>query len=396
VRIKKVILLSPSTPSQNPRLLKEYFALKNANYDVKVLYGVRDTWSEKITNYNADFMCTGGRHHSLLYLFTRLLNKISIFILPVPLRYDRISLFLFLKAKSMKADLYIAHNLAALPIAVKAAKYNGAKAGFDAEDFHRQEVTDDIKAPEYKLVKYLEDKYLPQANYVTAASPLIAKAYKELYPKQDFTVINNAFSSSLQPKNIAGCQAGKLKLFWFSQTVGKKRGIELIYEAMGLLSDIDVQLTLVGNCSVEMKDYLFQLSEKFAVNIDRIVCLPPMSEKALFDFAAKQDIGLALEPGFCLNNHIALSNKLFTYLTVGLAVVATNTKAQREFMLQNPGIGKSFNIGDVEALADIIRSYSGNKEALINAKQAAYNLGKDHLNWENEGKKFIEIIQSTI
>jgi hypothetical protein len=44
--------------------------------------------------------------------------------------------------------------------------------------------------------------------------------------------------------------------------------------------------------------------------------------------SAQADIGLALEPGTTPNNDIAISNKLYTYILAGNAVVASNTSGQ--------------------------------------------------------------------
>ena len=152
IKVKKIILISPYPPAQNPRLLKEYNLLKNKGYRVKVLFAVRDKWAAN-TKYNIeDFILVGGSHGSLLHLFTRVVHKILKNTIPLAFIHDRSSFLLFLYSLIHEADLYIAHNLAALPIAVKAAKFHNKKCGFDAEDFHRNEVTNNENSNEYKQV----------------------------------------------------------------------------------------------------------------------------------------------------------------------------------------------------------------------------------------------------
>ena len=81
-------------------------------------------------------------------------------------------------AVAIRADLYIAHYVAALPAAAAAAKSHGALLGFDAEDFHLGESTVasgiDVEA---ELVRTLSNAYLRRCVHLTAASPLIADAY---------------------------------------------------------------------------------------------------------------------------------------------------------------------------------------------------------------------------
>src|SRR5439155_13695826 len=53
----------------------------------------------------------------------------------------RSSYHLIKAAKKIKADIYIGHNLGALPAAIIAADCHKTKCGFDAEDYHRPEIS---------------------------------------------------------------------------------------------------------------------------------------------------------------------------------------------------------------------------------------------------------------
>ena len=206
--MKKIVLISSGQPSVNPRLVKEANALSLTGYDVSVVYSFWTNWAssmdEKLfSTVNWKPILAGGSpyQNKLVYFLTRLRFKlVSSIAKKLTLRFgiaeiakSRASIELLSKAKSIKADLYIAHNLAALPAAVKAAGYNKAKYGFDAEDFHRQEVSDSLLDFNYRISSFLEDKYLSSCACVTAASPLIAKAYQQLYPMLNPQVINNVF-----------------------------------------------------------------------------------------------------------------------------------------------------------------------------------------------------------
>ncbi len=411
--MKKIILISPFPPAQNPRLLKEYLILKELGFIVIVIYGSRDYWASSFDSSNQDFVLIGGKKGDISYFFTRLFFKFLIKPFSKVFSINAISYFQYLKIKSIKADLYIAHNLAALPIAVKAAKFHKAKCGFDAEDFHRQEVSDNINSKEYQLAKYIEDKYLPQLDYLTAASPLIAAEYKKLYPSLNPVVINNVFSRALIPPSGVGelppsgarglsysqdlgvsphnspfsILDSPLKLFWFSQTIGKGRGLEDVIAAMQLLKNVNLELHLLGNVSSATKLYFQNLAKEI-----QIFYYEPIAPEAIFEFASRFDIGLALEQNIPYNRDICLTNKIFTYLTSGLAIIASETSAQKQFMQTHPTVGQSYEIGNIETLACIIKYYFENKEALLKAQKASIELAQTDLNWEVEGKKFLEII----
>ncbi|WP_231461799.1 hypothetical protein [Pedobacter sp. Leaf132] len=395
--IKKICLITPSHISSNPRLIKEAKALVSLNYAVHIIFAQTLNYliieDEKILKNNPDLTYQIISNKNIFQkTLLKTLGVISkhidkFYLINYQVNYS-CSLFLDCAIK-FDADIYIAHNLAALPVAVNAAKINKAKCGFDAEDFHRNELSNDPSIHDVKIKTFIEDKYLKQLDYITAASPLIAKAYKNIYPKLKPVVINNVFELIHQPPVNLNENEG-LKLFWFSQTIGKNRGLEDVIEAINIINDAKIELHLLGNLSTEDLTYFNSLA-KFPVNY-----YEPISGDDIFKFAAKFDIGLALEPGFCLNNEIALSNKLFTHLISGLAIIASNTQAQQQFLEKNAFVGRLYPIANVAELAKIIIQFLNNKDLLNDYKKNAYELAKSKYNWESESKKFLTVVEQTL
>src|SRR6202042_3813339 len=97
------------------------------------------------------------------------------------------------EARRHKADLYICHNLGALPATVNAAKVNNKPCGFDAEDLHRYEESDNDDDSGVILKTYIESKYIPQVSYLTASSPGINDAYRQLYKDKTPVTLLNVF-----------------------------------------------------------------------------------------------------------------------------------------------------------------------------------------------------------
>lgn len=404
--MKKIVLISSGQPALNPRLVKEADALADAGFAVTVIYQYWNAWGAAFDKQLLPIkkwktIRVGGSldNQKLVYLFSRILHKLAnliykqignIGLLPET-AICRTSALLIKEAKKIKADLYIGHNLGALAATVIAAKYHSKPCGFDAEDFHRQETTDNPTSHHYKIVKYLEDKYLPKLNYLTAASPLIAAEYKKLYPNLNPVVINNVFSTKLMAEPPIKTQKETLKLFWFSQTIGKNRGLEDVLQALALLKNPHITLHLLGNANNDIKEYL----QSYAQNTN-IHFYDPIPPDDIFTFASQLDIGLALELYTPYNRNICLTNKIFTYLTSGLALIASETKAQKEFIVAYPAIGQSYPIGNIERLAEIIHAYDHDKDALEKAKIDATYLAKHILNWETESKKLIALINKII
>ncbi len=294
------------------------------------------------------------------------------------------------KAKAYKADIYIAHNLEALPVVINAATYHKTKSGFDAEDFHRQEVSDNSSELHFKIATYLEDKYILKADYVTAASPLIAKEYQRIYPQLLPVVINNVFElKHLQPSNNESDD--KLKLFWFSQTIGKDRGLEEAISALNYLDNNDIELHLLGSLNAETETCFRNLITFKSTNI---YFHKPILPEDIFAFSNKFDVGLALEIKTPLNRNICLTNKLFSYLISGLAIIASDTSAQKAFMEENEGIGFICSTGSSVELAKTIDILFNNRTLLKNCKMEASRLAMEKYNWELESKIFLSNIKS--
>jgi hypothetical protein len=402
---KSVLLISSGQPSLNPRLVKEADTLANWGYEVTVLYAYWNAWgtqhdTELLAGKKWKAICAGGdpQQNRLTWFLSRLSQKAARFLLKNTncyacfgeLAIARSSYFLTRKARRQKADLYIGHNLGALPATVKTAKLHKKPCGFDAEDFHRQEVADDINSYSFKISKYIEDKYLPLTNYITASSPLIAETYSLLYQRSITTILN------LFPKvtpNVNNNKDKPLKLFWFSQTIGPNRGLELIIEAMSLVEQ-DVELHLLGEVNDDYKQNLFNLDGSIENCNDKIFFYKPIEAEEIFRFAAQFDIGLAAETAVCVNREISLTNKLFTYIQSGLAVAASDTRAQRTFMQQYPQTGRLYR--SAKDLASIFTEYNVNRELLFQTKKESFRLGQTRLNWENESLTFMKVIDNIL
>jgi len=406
----KIVLITSGQPSLNPRLVKEADILADNGFDVTVIFQFWNSWGtdldhkllankkwkairidgdpidERVKYWKSRFFLLIGK--SLIKYFG-LKNGLA------ELALSRNTYKLIKIAKSIPASLYIAHNLGALPAAVLASEKKKAKCGFDAEDFHRQEVSDNETSSAYQLTSFIENKYFPKVDYLTVASPLIAIAYRKIYPAIVPVIINNVFSTSSLQKVVA-TERKNLKLFWFSQTIGKHRGIEDAIKAIGLLKKYHISLTLLGNIDESNQNYFLDLANDSGLTKTQLIFIAPVAPDDIFELANDYDIGLALEQNTPLNRDICLTNKIFTYLTSGLAIIASETSAQKNFMMENPLVGQSYLIGDIQVLSKIIDAYDKNRDFLHQTKLAAHQLAKEKLNWENESKKFIQLIEKTI
>jgi glycosyltransferase involved in cell wall biosynthesis len=183
----------------------------------------------------------------------------------------------------------------------------------------------------------------------------------------------------------------ELHLFWFSQTVGKNRGLEDVVAALKEIDNPCIHLTLAGRCDNEMSKFLNQNSASLKKCIHLPGIIPP---EELPGFAALYDVGLAAEINTPLNRNICLTNKIFTYLLAGNCILASNTDAQTRFMLEHDEVGLLYKNGDVSDLAEKIKFLYNDKTYLQKCKANALNLASNSMNWESESKKLLQVLEN--
>mgnify|MGYP000102825472 FL=1 len=404
MKLDKVVIITHGQICAQPRTVKQAISLSK-KYEVSVIYCPMSPWGDQFDN---TIICKNpqikwirvGAHqieNPLKYFFLRLRRTIwqsyyRFFGSRFHSALKSFSLYsqdLLTEARKHEADIIIGHNLGSIRAVVETSKKYNALSCFDFEDYHRGEISK--KNIEFQLIKKIEDTYVVFLDRCFSASPLIAKAYQSLYPKLNIITINNCFSVNYQAK-IFNEDLSPLKIFWFSQHIGKKRGLEQMIRSIGLIKDQKIELTLLGNISALDKIYFEKLIEK---NTNGIVnFLPPVEEKKIFEIASEHHIGLASETGKDLNNNIALSNKIFTYLLAGNAILFSNTEAQEHFYNEHSNIGFLYSNGNDYELANLLRKYISQPELLREHRQNSIHLSSS-LNWENESKKLFNCLKTS-
>ncbi len=403
-RNKKIVLITTGQPSVNPRIVKEANALSDAGHVVTLLYCYWINWALNtdgilFRNVKWDHKLVGGNpvNQKWKYFYTKARNKINQL-----LNKNLGNRFLFAErsqarcydellkaAKSIKADWYVGHNLGALSIAVKSATFHHAKCGFDFEDYHREE---NYNMPLYqkKRIAYLEEKYVNCLQYFSTASPMITARVQQNFVSFKAPVITllNCFPLSQQSAfREKLSEDNTLQLFWFSQTIGKNRGLEIIIKVLNKLNDHSIFLTLAGKSNEDFKMFIEQNAMNIKNNIHLAGIIQPEELPA---FASQFDVGLAIELNSPENRSICLTNKIFIYLLAGNAIIFSNTIMQKSFndVYHAGEIFSNDNEKDFESKIIFYKDRRNLKAQRLHN----YNLASSKLNWESESKKLLSVI----
>jgi glycosyltransferase involved in cell wall biosynthesis len=90
-----------------------------------------------------------------------------------------------------------------------------------------------------------------------------------------------------------------------------------------------------------------------------------------------------------------VTNKIFSYMLAGLAIVATDTAGQREVMSQAPEAGILYPAGDAKSLRAALKGWIGARAKLGRMQQAAWEAARARFCWEVEQRKLLDLLETS-
>jgi len=406
-----VCLVTTGQPSSNPRAVKEADALVAAGYRVHMVGAHWARWADET---DADLMAS--RHWTcelvpwrvdeapLRFWYTRVRHAAaraaadnrSVGSLWLSAAVSRLTPELMARARRCRADLFIAHNLGALPAAVEAARRRGTPVGFDAEDYHSGQFSPSDRSASWRTAVAAERRWIPRCDYVTAASPGIAEAYAGLCRKRP-VLIRNVFPLRQRPAEPpAGSADEVLRLYWFSQSIGGGRGLEDVVQAMGRLPTGSVELHVRGAWYGDYERELRAVARQAGVPQEAVVGHPPAPPEEMIRLAARWDVGLVPETGHTPNSDLLQSNKAFSYLLAGVPMLSSNTSGHRALLAEAGGAGWLVEPGDVSGLADRLAQLRADRKIVRDAAQRAWHWGTVRFNWETEQRSLLAQVEGVL
>jgi glycosyltransferase involved in cell wall biosynthesis len=290
-----------------------------------------------------------------------------------------------------KADLYIAHSEQAMAAAVDLLRY-GRRAGVDMEDWFSEDLLPDARRHRpLRLLHSLESKLLVTGIYASCPSRVMSAALVEAHRCPPPTVVYNAFEWSerlrLDGNRKDRSDSGRPSIHWYSQTLGRGRGLEDLLAALPLLKT-DAEVHLRGQPTGDFDRWLqSQLSDRWR---PRIFLHGLVSNRELLSRIAEHDIGFAGEVDDCRSRNLTVTNKILHYLLAGLAVVASDTAGQREAAEQAPDAVLLYPCGDPAALAARLDALLVSPELLNRTKASALRAAERTFCWERQEKVFLD------
>jgi len=380
--VPRISIVTSGHISTNPRVWREADALAAGDHEVAVVGVFFDPKQAEIdqqmlkkrqwTYQAAADLRAGSLWHRSRARLGRTLLALSIHD-PHALGYaaDRV----LACAVKQKADLTITHLELAMWVGAELHK-RGFRVGVDIEDWY-SESNPQTDRPRPRFLRVLEDVILTRSVHATATSHALADALAARYSCRKPKVIYNSVPSAMACGSSPS--TGPVRLIWFSQTLGKDRGLQDVFGALPLLQG-DWRLELRANASAEMRAWVdSQVSTEL---LSRVSIEPTVPPEQLSCVVAKCDVGLAPELPSCGNKALTVANKLFQYMQCGLPVAASNTPGQREVLTAFPGGGRLYSPGNSSSLASVLNSWLSDPGKLRGSKSSIALEGNQRFAYE--------------
>lgn len=401
----KISIVTTGHISSNPRVWREADALSAAGHDV-VVTGVwfdpveaeldQQMLKSRSWQFTPAADLRGTSFYSKAYrLWSRLRGKCGRVLLKHRVRNANALGYavssLYQCAFRQRAQLTITHLEPALWVGLELRRM-GFAIGVDFEDWYSEGSTETpLNIPSLQFYKDLERKILTCAVHVTTTTRSMANALQEAYAPRNITVIYN--STSVIAEGPSSPSDDTLRLLWFSQTLGKDRGLQDIFAALPLLKG-RWSLELRAKASPCMRAWVE--SQVAPALQSRVRIEPTVPPEELSKVVARHDVGLALEQPCCLNKQLTASNKIFQYLQSGLLVAATDTPGQREVLSEMPIAGACYSAGDFQALARTVNGWIRELPGIRRRKDWIYREANMHFSYQHQSESLLDSVDRAL
>ena len=282
------------------------------------------------------------------------------------------------KAKEINADVYHAHEPQTAFIGLKIKKQTNAKLIYDAHEpwiFSRS-----IKEWFLKKLTLSKLKNIISANSITQQSLL--KENLKLNIEVIYNCSPTFFNQHRKERNeVIICHEGAL---WFN------RGLKLIVDALIILKKTtpNFKFRIIGDVFGEEKKFL---EEKITTNNleNNIEITGWLAYNDVPKSLADCSIGIITNTEEKRNTMAGPPNKLFNYMTMGLAIVTVDLPATTT-IINETTCGIILQKRDAQLLANEIQTLLDNTAIRKQFQENALHWTKKKFNWQSEAEKLFQ------
>jgi glycosyltransferase involved in cell wall biosynthesis len=290
------------------------------------------------------------------------------------------------------AHIYHANDGNTLPIAWMIAKKNNAKLIYDAHELEtgRNFGNSSLSRIYRKVWSFPEKLLIHQVDAVITVNRLIADELARLYKIHvPFVIMNCPVLNLVSNTNLIRQELDipdDMKILIYQGRITSGRGLESFFVAIQQLNDTVGVVLGDGPLLQAYRDRVR------SGEWQRIYLLGMINMTVLPTYTASADLGVVLIQDTCLSYRLSLPNKLFEYLHAGLPVICSDLPAMATIVKEYQ-VGELVNPDDPASIAHGIKITLGDVTRYKTLKANTHK-ASEVFNWQNEGKKLIEIYKN--
>lgn len=390
--MKKICMITQDAPFIDRRILLQAKSLIENGYDVTVIYPFGDV--------NDDFYNVGIQYikvhqavniNNSLSLIKRLIRKI----LPQK-SYESLKSFYFKYARNdfidyehelkalavdQKYDIYVAHDLPALPIAHYASTIMNAKLVYDSHEFFTGQIA--LKGSRKTFFEELEHQLIHDVDLMFTVNSDIANLFYNEYKLLNIKVLYNSIEqvSDIKKVNLhhmLGISETK-KILLYQGGFLEDRNLEVLVESSKYLDENNI-LVMLGYSFLE--DKLKNLAKKLGLLNNKVYFMERVAQKELLNYTAGATMGVIPYPDIDLNTRFCTPNKMFEFITAGIPIVANERLITVSNFFKTYSIGNLVSFENSQILGEGL-NYTLNNYDYINIVKYAKK-AKNDLSWNNQ------------
>ena len=285
------------------------------------------------------------------------------------------------KARNCPADIVEAHDLPALPVAVRLARKLGKPLVYRAHELWSEQAPRTVFTAFWR---WLERRLIGSAALVIVPEENRARILRDEYGAPELPLV----VANCPPFRIAppGDMLGELFaargirpecIVLYQGVINHDRCLDEIVAASPAFGP-GVALTLIGQGYDEWSN-----PESRIPPGGRVIHIPHVPYDSLGAYTASAHIGLLFYRNTCRNNYYCAPNKLYEYMMMGLPVVTCNYPGLVPFV-EGQGIGLCVDPEDPAAIAAAVNRIAGDPALRERMRENCLRLAKERWNWERE------------